>query len=282
MAEELEAPVELTDEQLAEEKQKIRDGVNNPVSTDDVNLPSDNLDDKKYAEVYESIDELKKGIQNLGSTLPDYVLNGMNDEALEQYYIDLRKDFSSKPKEEPIKEEPKAEEPTPEKVEDTKKTIGEELWAELDAEFTKNGGLSDEYYNKLNDLGVPNTIVDGYLDGLRAKAVTFTNNIYELAGGEEQYNDIKAWAEDNYTQAELDMVAAGTQAEILFKMKAVKADYDSKNGSQRRIVGSSVQTKDGYADQNQYIMDVMSPEYRKNAKYKAKVDAKFQASSFGS
>lgn len=270
--------VELTDEQLEVEKQKIRDGVST-LNTDDVKLPSDGTEEKKYAGVYTSLDELKKGIQNLKADVPEYMLNGMNETALEQYYTDLRKEFSSKPK----VDEPKVEEATEEpKVEEAKKTIGDELWKELDTEFATKGGLSDEYYDKLSKLGIPSNIVDGYLDGLKSKAMDFTNKVFELSGGQEQYNAIKAWAEENYSQAQLDMIASGTHDDILFKMKAVKADYDSKNGStQTRIVGSQNNSNiAGYRTQDEYIMDVMSPEYRRSAKYKAKVDAKFKASSF--
>lgn len=273
MEEELE--VELTDEELAIEKQKIRDGKVD-TNTDDIKLASEANEDKKYAGVYDSIDELKKGITNLGTTLPDYVIDGMSEDALEKYYIDLRKDFSSKPKEEI---EDKIEEP---KVEKAKEVIGDDLWKELDKEFATKGGLSDDYYSKLNKLGIPNQVVDKYLDGLRSESKVFTENIYTLAGGEEEYKSIKAWAEENYTQEELDMVASGSQKEILFKMKAVKADYDSKNGSTSpsRLVGNTASVANGYKNQSEYIMDVMSPEYRKNAKYRAKTDQKFRDSNF--
>lgn len=279
MAEEvIDQPVELTDDELKAEKQKIVDGVNNPTPDDiEPELPSEG---KKFANVYETVEDLKKGIQNLKADVPDYMLNGMNDEALEQYYTDLRKEFSSKPKEEAPEPEAKIEEP------EAKATVGDDaLWQELDAEFTAKGGLSDEYYDKLNKLGIPSPVVDKYLDGLKAESQQFTNNIYELAGGEEQYTTIKAWAEENYTQAQLDMIASGSKEEILFKMKGVKAEYDSKVASgdvPDRVFGTNATKANGYANQSEYLLDVMSPEYKRNPKYKAKVQAKLQASSFSS
>jgi hypothetical protein len=273
--------VELTDEELKIEKQKIVDGeVDNSDEGDDVKLPSD--DAKKYANVYATIEDLKKGISSLKADVPEYMLNGMTDDALEQYYVDLRKDFSSKPKEEAPKEEAKD---IP-KEEEAKKTVNDpQLWGELDAEFNKSGGITDEQYDKLNKLGIPNAVVDKYLDGLKSSQVAFTNEVYGLAGGEEQYNEIKAWAEENYTQKQLDVIAGGTNEEILFKMKAVKADYNeamAKNPNGARVYGSSASPSGGYKNQEEYILDVMSPEYRKSAKYKAKVEAKFKSSSFSS
>jgi len=277
-----ELEVELTDEELKIEKQKIVDGeVDNPDEGDDVKLPSD--DAKKYANVYATIEDLKKGISSLKADVPEYMLNGMTDDALEQYYVDLRKDFSSKPKEEAPVDEKAKDIP---KEEEAKKTVNDpQLWGELDAEFNTSGGISDEQYDKLNKLGIPNVIIDKYLDGLKSSQVAFTNEVYGLAGGEEQYNEIKAWAEENYTQKQLDVIAGGTNEEIVFKMKAVKADYNeamAKNPNGARVYGSSASPGGGYRNQEEYILDVMSPEYRKSAKYKAKVEAKFKSSSFSS
>ena len=277
-----ELEVELTDEELKIEKQKIVDGeVDNPDEGDDVKLPSD--DAKKYANVYATIEDLKKGISSLKADVPEYMLNGMTDDALEQYYVDLRKDFSSKPKEETPVDEKAKDIP---KEEEAKKTVNDpQLWGELDAEFNTSGGISDEQYDKLNKLGIPNVVIDKYLDGLKSSQVAFTNEVYGLAGGEEQYNEIKAWAEENYTQKQLDVIAGGTNEEILFKMKAVKADYNeamAKNPNGARVYGSSASPSGGYKNQEEYILDVMSPEYRKSAKYKAKVEAKFKSSSFSS
>ena len=277
-----ELEVELTDEELKIEKQKIVDGeVDNPDEGDDVKLPSD--DAKKYANVYATIEDLKKGISSLKADVPEYMLNGMTDDALEQYYVDLRKDFSSKPKEEAPVDEKAKDIP---KEEEAKKTVNDpQLWGELDAEFNTSGGISDEQYDKLNKLGIPNVIIDKYLDGLKSSQVAFTNEVYGLAGGEEQYNEIKAWAEENYTQKQLDVIAGGTNEEIVFKMKAVKADYNeamAKNPNGARVYGSSASPSGGYKNQEEYILDVMSPEYRKSAKYKAKVEAKFKSSSFSS
>jgi len=270
--------IELTEEQLKDEKQKIVDGVNNPNKNvdDETKLPSDGA--KKFANIYETVEDLRKGITNLKADVPEYMLNGMSDEALEQYYVDLRKEFSSKPKVEDVPDNKPVI-----KDDEAKNIVGDDkLWAELDTEFTTNGGLSDEYYDKLNKMGIPSKVVDKYLDGLKSEASLFTNNVYSLAGGEENYNDIKAWAEDTYSQKELDIIASGTHEEILFKMKGVKAEYESKvkQGDSGRLYGNKGSNGSGYKDQQEYLLDVMSPEYRKNPKYKAKVEAKRVASFF--
>lgn len=246
-------------------------------SQEEPTLPSEeNKEDKLLAGNFKNVEELRKGIDNLGSDLPDYVLNGMNEEALEKYYTELRKDFSSKPKEEP---EDKPEEDLPEEKPDSR--IGDDLWDELSLEYAENKGISEEMYKKLNDVGIPDNIIDGYLDGLKAKETEFINRAYEVAGGKEEYDSIKAWAEQKYTQEELDMIASGTEQEVLLKFKAIKAEYKEENGNSR-FYGSSNSngSVNGYVSQDEWLIDRSSPQYNKDAKFKAKVDAKFRNSHF--
>lgn len=275
----MEKEVELTPEELEVEKAKIREGVENPDPKDgDVILPSEEPQEEErvYANNFKSVEELKKGINNLGSELPDYVLAGMNDDALEQHYIELRKDFSGK-KEETPKEEPAGDKPS--------EAISDELWTSLDQTYSETGEITSEQYDQLNKAGIPKAVVDKYIGGLAAEQQMFTNQVFEIAGGEDEFNEIKAWAEENYTQAQLDIVASGSNDEILMKYKGVKADYLAQNGgtvTTDRVRGGKASGDTGYKSQEQYLMDVMSPEYKKDPRFKAKVKAKFAASGFAS
>ena len=272
---------EMNEEQLEAAKQEIRDGINTPKDDGEkVELPSDEIEeeDKTYAKVFKSVGELKKGIDNLGSTLPDYVLDGMTDEALERHYSELRSDYDSEDKVNERKHAEKKDEAEDKPSED----ISDKLWSELDVEFNTNGTITDEQYNQLNKAGIPDAVIDKYLDGLNAETEKFTQDVYAVAGGKEQYEEIKAWAEENFTQKELNAVASGSHTDMLLKMKGIKADYMSQtNNGQDRFRGSQGGSSNGgYGSQQDYIMDRMSPDYKKSAKFRAKVESKFKASSF--
>lgn len=282
--------VELTEEQLKEEKAKILDKVKNPEkyseeNNEEVELPSENKEEEAeeervYANSFKNVDELKKGIDNLGSNLPDYVLEGMNDDALEKHYIELRKEFSSR------KQESKEE------TEKPSENISDDLWQNLEQTYSETGSITEEQKNELRKSGIPDKMIDGYIDGLKAqeKANTleqqqFTEKIYDLAGGQEEYETIKSWAEETYSQEELTAIASGTYDEILFKMKGIKADYIAKNGNitQDRLRGrTSAKSGDGYKNQQEYLVDRMDRRYKTDGRYKAKVDSKFANSSFAS
>jgi len=272
--------VELNEEELIEEKNRIREEFENPTSgeDDDVKLPSEEKEEKTYASVFESVEDLRKGIDNLKPSLSNSILDGMSDAALEEYYIGLRKEFSSEKKEVEEEVEVKKEEEDTDKPEN----VSEAMWSGLEAEFNTNGTITDEQYNELNKMGIPDSVVDKYIDGLKGDQDTFTQNVYDIAGGQDEYETIKAWAESNYDQKQLDAIVTGTHSEMLLKMKGIKADYLENNsvGSSNRVRGNGSSKEAGYADQAEYIMDRTSKEYRSNPKFKAKVDRLFKASHF--
>lgn len=263
-----------------EENQNQEVELNSEVIEDnfeDVKLPSEAK--TKYANAFESVDELKKGIVNLKSDVPDYMLNGMSDEALEQYYVDLRKEFSSRPKEEPKVEEPEVKEKPSENISD-------DLWSELDKTFSETGKITDEQIKKLEELGIPKSVQENYIKGLEYDRNQFQTKLYDMAGGEEQFNVIKEWAENKYSQEELDKYTSGSYEEVLIKLEGLKSRYLAENNGQvnvQRLHGSTrVNSDNAYATQQEYALDRMSKEYKTNPRFKAKVDMKFKNSSFGS
>jgi len=266
-----------------------------------INLPSDDdgeeedpdseedSDDKLLAGKYKNTDELRKGIVNLKSTLPEYVLNGMSDEALVQHYTELEKSFSGGKKhiikddsEEKIEAkkdvEKKSDKP------DEAKAIPQDVWEELSTSFNEKGGLSEAQYDKLESFGIPTEIVDGYLDGLVAKQQSFTNSIHSIAGGEAQYNVIKEWAMKNIDQAYLASLDGMPEAQAKSAMMGIKAQYDLANEKPiKRIVGGnkgSGGNSSSYSSQEAYFRDVQDNRYNTDEAFRKKVDSKLKNSKF--
>lgn len=277
---------ELSQEELQNAKEDLRNELESKKSdtNEDIKLPSEeksNEDEENtkeeprvYAGVYKTVDELKKGITNLKSTLPQYVLDGMNEDALEQHYVELRKEFSSKGSDK--------------KADETNKpnNVSSELWNELDATFNETGSITEEQYEKLEKAGIPKNVVDNYISGLEAQSKQFYNNLVEIAGGVEAYNDIKAWAEEKFTQEELDAITTGTDKEVELKLKGLKADYIAEVGTENvgnynRLRGKKSQSN-GYANQQEWLMDRKDKRYKSDMKYRQLVDNKFKNSSFAS
>lgn len=285
------------DGQRSPEAQAIIDaelGENQEVEPeDDVELPSDEGQEEEVllAGKYKDSDALKKGIVNIGSNLPEYVLNGMSDEALEQHYNELQKTIpteqrgrkhASKPEEEKLDK-------TPEDVKDT--GVSDELWTELDAEFSTTGAISSEQYDKLNKVGIPDSVIDKYIDGIKAEAdlaqQQFTQGVYKIAGGEEQYHAIKSWAEDGGIPSErlAEISAMKDYKDITLAMYEIKAQYDMNANKPSNTVRGANGAKSGgnkYQSEAEYISDVRDPKYRTDARFREKVKAKYDRSGLTS
>lgn len=282
-------PVETQDS----DAQKIIDKINGKENPDDVKLPSDenNNGEKLFADKYKTVDDLKKGIGELGSTLPDYVINGMSEDALEQHYVELRKEFSSKSKKEDGKNRKYTDKKDEEDGSDENENADEvkekdpQLWNQLETQFNESGSITDDMYDKLEEMGIPSNVVDKYLDGLNAERVAFTNKVYEIAGGEAEYNQIKAWAEDgNISDAELKAIQNMSYDAILGAYQGIKARYDlatGKSGKPVRIVGDTNVSKVGsYASREEYMADISDKKYGVNRAYTQAVETKFRNSNF--
>jgi hypothetical protein len=261
----------------------------------EVELPSDDTsvdngeeevtDEKKelFAGKYKSINDLKNGIKNLNDSLSDTVLNGMSDEALESYYGELQSEFS-KGRKHRVEDDTKEEDETKntDKPEEAN-AIPQDVWNDLDKTFNETGGLTDKQYEKLESLGIPSSIVDGYLDGLVAKQTQLQNTMYEIAGGKDEFETIKQWALDGNVDAEyLATLQSMPINQMTVAMKGIKAMYDAENKSvPSRVVGNSgVGNKGAYANQADYLRDVSDARYTRDESFRRAVDAKLSRSKF--
>jgi hypothetical protein len=268
--------------ELDAEAQKIVDAANGvePKKDDEkIELPSDkpedDEDDKKEGFVdgkYADVDALKKGITELKSDLPQYVIDGMSDEALEQHYTELRKNFSGKPEE---KKEVAKEE-------DVKKVVenADLDWDKVSAEYTESGEVTAATREALNKAGIPDSVIDGYTTGLKSQQDAFTAEIYEVAGGQEQYEAIKAWADDGgIPKSELESLAGLDKNQLINSMYGIKARYEASNPVKNKVTRLTGETQrvtsDSYQNQAQYIADVSDPRYKSGSRYQQTVDDKF-------
>lgn len=252
-------------------------------SLEDDSLPSDKEEEEEeepkkketealFAGKYKTVDELKKGITNLKSTLPQYVLDGMNDDALEKHYKELKTAFDNRKKPDDKKAEDKKDGSETAKLSD--------LWKEAKAEFRNSSTISDDLYGRLENAGMDSDMINEYIDKLDYEQKEFTRNVYEIAGGQDEFLKIKEWAEDgNIPQSQLDSMQNMSYDAIILAMRGIKAVYDSKNNTKKEPtrVSGKVATSSGsqYTSQQAYIKDVADPRYGKNKSYTEKVDAKF-------
>lgn len=263
------------------------DDYDNLDGLDDDNDSVEQKKDKLLANKYKSVDELKKGIKNIGSTLPDYIIDGMNEDALEKHYLELQKEFSSKDKKF-IKNKNESTEQKDDSKDESEnkdvKPISADLFNEAESYYLENGGLSEALYDKLEKAGIPSSIVDRHIEMVQKETIAFTNEVFKIAGGQDKYDIIKEWAENGgVDRDELDYISSlKDKNKILGALKSVKTRYDIANNKLDRINGSTNTTNQSgaYKSQDEYFKDVSDKRYSTDELFRKQVDRKLANSKF--
>jgi hypothetical protein len=206
-----------------------------------------------------------------------------SQEDLLEAYKELEKKLGAK---EP---EPKQEEATKEQKEQadelSKATgIDSNTIQEFGKEYNENGSLSEESYKKLESFGFSKNDVDRYIQGQQAFAGTFTNSVYEVAGGQEEYSSLVQWAAENVDSAVINdynkALADLDQANATRHLEYMKLKYQQGAPKEaRRLEGDSGGTgMQPFTDKNEWQKAATNRLYGKDAKYTQMVDKRYLAS----
>lgn len=118
--------------------------------------------------------------------------------------------------------------------------------------FMQEGGLNDEDYSKLQEGGFSRTLVDTYLEGLRS-----TGNVVEIAtqqiegikesvGGDQNYEQMTAWALSNLPANEVDafnqLTETGSAPAIKLAVQGLYSQYNNAMGIEPDLVTGKAPT----------------------------------------
>ena len=173
-------------------------------------------------------------------------------EALEQAYIELQKKLGESNDEDESKpaEEVRDEDETTEEVEEPEEE-GEE--SEDDGE----GGYSDE------DVAY----------------------IYQIAGGEKEYDEMLQWAAGNLNKPDIEafdhVIGLNDPQAAAFAVMALKSTYENNVGKEGKMLtgSSSRETPDVFKSQAQVVEAMSDPKYDRDPAYRQAVMEKLQRSN---
>jgi hypothetical protein len=178
------------------------------------------------------------------------------------------------------------EEASQEQAEELSKATGidSNTIQEFGKEYNENGSLSEESYKKLEGFGFNKNDVDRYIQGQQAFAGTFTNSVYEVAGGQEEYTSLVQWAADNVDSAVItdynEALANLDQTNATRHLEYMKLKYQQGTPKEaRRLEGDSGGTgMQPFTDKNEWQKAATNRLYGKDAKYTQMVDKRYLAS----
>lgn len=232
---------------------------------------------------YKNEEDLQKGILEL--------LKKDQGDDLESVYKNLESQVLSQSKEEEEEEKPETNNETKEEdLEEEQEAIKDEVqnFDKYEQEYFENGELSEEAYAELEEQGFSRNIVDRYVEGAQAVAEKQANEVFEITGGQDGYEEMVNWAASNLSQEEKavfnESLESNRTPQVKFAVEALYNKYTRAEGQQPSQVvdggkpSTSSQAK-GYQSRAELVADMNSPKYEKDSAFRQQVERKLKNSS---
>ena len=196
---------------------------------------------------------------------------------LEQAYIELQKKLGSNEQE----SEPEQE---AEPAEEADETIT--MFNSIDDELAQGGEISEESMAKLTAmdskdlvdayLRYQNTLEDAPVQEGRELSDQEVSSIYNSVGGEQQYQQMTAWAAENLdadtVQAFDNVIESGNVAAINLALRGLQSQYNDNVGYENNMIqGKPAQAGTGYRSQAEVVRAMNDPRYDRDPAYRQEV-----------
>lgn len=151
-------------------------------------------------------------------------------------------------------------------------------------EYDETGQLSPDAYQALEEAGFPESMVDSWIAGQNALASQMTTEMYDIAGGGEEYAQMVQWASDNLPENEVSAynvtMESGDPNLIRLAVQGLNARYRSEAEPTLLQGGTGAVSTGGRFDSTAELTAAMSdPRYAKDPAYRQAVADKLAKSS---
>lgn len=154
---------------------------------------------------------------------------------------------------------------------------------DMNAEYAKDGKLSDASMAKLEKVGITKEIVSAFIDGQESIRKSVETRAYSQVGGEEKYTQMVGWAKTGFTPEEtaaFNAAVIGTPAAQALAIAGLKSKYEAAAGSGPALVRGNAAggSGGGYESDAQIRADMKDPRYQKDQAFRDAVRAKVSRS----
>ena len=232
--------------------------------------PPVEADNKLFAGKYKSIEELEKGYAELQKKLGQPKVSDTTE---------------TPAKETPLEALKVNETETEENAEQVLEQQGLNIET-FTQEFQEKGELSESSYEQLKKAGIPQDMVDAYIEGIQLKASIAQTRVFDTVGGQDEYNKLLTWATNNVSAQERiaynSVLETGDMDKILLAVKGLKASYEDAYGKQPKLITpteTATTTHQGFESKAQLKSAMSDPRYAKDPAYRREVELKLSRSS---
>jgi len=164
-------------------------------------------------------------------------------------------------------------------------------FAPYQQEFTETGDVSPENRAKiaeqLKSIFGENAegIVNDYIDGAKTRLANTTSQLKAIAGGDEGYAAMQAWAKDNLTPAEKEAynraVHSGDFHAASFAVQGLAAKFQAANGKAPSLIQGNNTPTGGETFKSLHEMKqaIADPRYKTDPDYRKQVEQKAMRSN---
>lgn len=203
-----------------------------------------------------------------------------NAEELEKAYIELQKklgDSDEGDEEEVFEDDGEVSEET-----ETEYSEAQTLISNASQEYAETGQISDEMFEQFGEMSSQD-LVEAYMN-IQANAPeavadelseSEVNSIKNSVGGDQAYDSVMQWAGENLDPDQVDafdnIIATGNSTAIQMMVNGLKAQYDSSNGYEGRMLsGKSANTgsSDVFRSQAELVSAMSDSRYESDPAYR--------------
>ena len=156
----------------------------------------------------------------------------------------------------------------------------EQAYLELQQKLGSDEGEADEEEGEADEEEVSEETVEEE-GGLTDDDI---EALQDMAGGEEQYQQMLSWAGENLSEEEIDMyddvMDSGDPAACFFAIQALMARYGESTGVDGELLTGSdpVSSPQGFRSQQELVAAMSDPRYETDPAYRADVINKLENS----
>ena len=197
--------------------------INEPTETENITL-------EQQAEMQEaeatgsSVEEPQEEDSPVAEDRPEWLDEKFKSpEDMAKAYAELQKKLSS------------AEESTEEAKDNTVEGAQQEVIANATLEYEQTGKLSEGTYEALENIGLPQSYVEEYIQGQEALRTVSITELHNSVGGQEEFDNMISWASESLGEGEFDvfnsMGSTGTPEQRSMAIKGLHARYSFESNS---------------------------------------------------
>jgi hypothetical protein len=208
---------------------------------------------------------------------------------LEKAYVELQKKLGDSSDEEQGEAEPSQDE-----TEEAEVSPAQSLITDASAEYAEKGKLSEEMMSKFSEMSSQD-LVQAYMEmqanapqAEAAESVELSdsdvNAIKNSVGGDAEYSKVIEWASTNMSESQIeaydDIIATGNAEAIQMMVNGLKAQYDSSNGFEGRMLTGKAanNSSDVFRSQEEVVSAIADPRYDRDPAYRNDVLEKLERS----